>query len=481
MRAGAGVSMLIVFVRDGCRGVWVEPPMIEDEEDATPTTPAAPAPTGRLVLLAALLLIPGATLALGAQPVVGVVICLLFLGVAAFDFYAAWSGSGGPVLRLPDIVRTGRGRPFEIVSKLAAGNGGLRRCSVGLPIPGSAETPARVLDVALPEGGRSTTATWHGTIFERGRYVIDGATVQSPSPLGLWQRRRHHPDPVEIRVYPDLRSERKAMAALFLNRGTDGAHAARQVGKGRDFEQLREYAPGDDYADIDWKATAKRGAPVTRMFQVERTQEVYVLIDHSRLSARPVPGDANGGSQLDRLLIAALTLGLAAESKGDLFGLLTFSSKITKFVRARGGKGHYDTCRDALYTLQPEQVSPDFDELAIFLRTRLTRRALLVVLTDLGDALTAENYAESIALVAKQHLVLTVALKPAAARPLFGAPAQTTEDIYADLAGQFHHDELAELAKVLRRQGVQLAVPDADALTSEVVAKYLQIKGRQIL
>src|SRR5439155_1828093 len=80
------------------------------------------------------------------------------------------------------------------------------------------------------------------------------------------------------------------LAALFLHRGAFGLHAERQVGKGREFEKLREYVPGDGYDEIHWKATAKRGRPITKVFQIERTQEIYVVIDASRLSARSVKG-----------------------------------------------------------------------------------------------------------------------------------------------------------------------------------------------
>src|SRR5204863_1117351 len=105
----------------------------------------------------------------------------------------------------------------------------------------------------------------------------------------------------EIRVYPNLLNERKNLAALFLHRGSFGMHAQRQIGKGRDFEKLREYIPGDSYDEVHWKATAKRGRPVTKIFQIERTQEVYVIIDASRLSARPtqVAGLPEGRSSPD--------------------------------------------------------------------------------------------------------------------------------------------------------------------------------------
>src|SRR5205814_1210550 len=129
--------------------------------------------------------------------------------------------------------------------------------------------------------------------------------------------------------------------------------------------------------DIHWKATARRGHPITKVFQLERTQEIYVIIDASRLSAKeqPAPGGEpeSSGAQplLERFITSGLVLGLAAEQQGDLFGLLTFTDKVETFVRARNGKAHFSACRDALYTLQPQTVTPDYDEVATFLRLRL--------------------------------------------------------------------------------------------------------------
>jgi uncharacterized protein (DUF58 family) len=140
---------------------------------------------------------------------------------------------------------------------------------------------------------------------------------------------------MEIRVYPNLFDERKNLSGLFLNKGL-GIHTQRQVGKGRDFEQLREYLPGDSFEDIHWKTTAKRGEPITKVYQIERTQQIYVIIDASRLSARspeansaPIQGDAQTAvadltTMLQRFITSALIMALAAERQGDMFGLLTF-------------------------------------------------------------------------------------------------------------------------------------------------------------
>ena len=123
--------------------------------------------------------------------------------------------------------------------------------------------------------------------------------MEAASPLGFWAKRQRQECRCEVRVYPNLFAERRQVAALFLRRGHFGVHTQRQVGQGREFEKLRNYLPGDPLGDIHWKASAKRGDAVTKVYQVERSHEVYVLIDASRLMARPLPraaGDETPGT-----------------------------------------------------------------------------------------------------------------------------------------------------------------------------------------
>ncbi len=111
---------------------------------------------------------------------------------------------------------------------------------------------------------------------------------------------------MEIRAYPNLRRTEDLKA---LRMGVSGMHSMRQIGRGREFEKLREYMPGDPPDEIHWKATARRGRPITKVFQVERTQEVYVIIDASLLSGRA----AGDETVLERSIAASLIVGAAAE------------------------------------------------------------------------------------------------------------------------------------------------------------------------
>jgi uncharacterized protein (DUF58 family) len=302
--------------------------------------------------------------------------------------------------------------------------------------------------------------------------------------LGLWAIRRGLPLASEARVYPNLLSDKKTLAPVLLRRPL-GAHAQRQLGKGREFEKLRDYLPGDSVDDIHWKATAKRFRPIAKVFQLERTQEVYLVIDSSRLSGRPADDTSEAGapaSILERFVTTSLVMALATEQHGDLFGLVTFSDRIHTFIRARAGKAHYGACRDALLTLESSLVTPDFDEVAAGLRSRLRRRALLVFLTELDDPVIAENFTRAVSLLSRQHLILVSMIRPAAARPLFSsADAGTIDEIYERLGAHIGWEALATLGVSLRQRGVRFSTLDARRFSLDTASLYREVKQRQLI
>jgi uncharacterized protein (DUF58 family) len=444
-------------------------------------------PRSRLIWWALLLLVPFATVA-GLLPEAAPFAILLigtFLVVALLDAALAFRSVQGLAIQCTETVRLSKDRASEIELQCTNESPRNRLLYMGIALPREIESEQEELLVEVPGGGKLSRVAWKCTPRRRGNYALARCHIEGTSPLGFWGARTALPLHSEVRVYPDLLKERKNVAALFLNRGMLGIHAQRQIGKGRDFEKLREYIPGDSYEDVHWKATAKRGKPVTKIFQIERTQEVYVILDASRLSARQVsdPADPKRSvSTLERFIHSALVLALAAERQGDLFGTLTFSDRIEKFVRARNGQAHYSLCRDALYALHPKVVTPDYDELFAFIRTNLRRRALLVFLTALDDPLSAESFLRNAELVCRQHLLLVNMIQPPGVRPLFtDTNVNRLDDVYRQLGGHMQWHNLLELGKKLQNRGVQFSLVQNEKLTAEVVTQYLNVKRRQLV
>ena len=461
-------------------------------------------PQNRLLALVALVLFPVAATG-GLRPELtglAVGIGTALLAAAAFDAaLGGWKSARGLRFEFPEVVRLSKGRPgtVPLVVRNERPNVPARSLRLGLDLPGAIATPEEALAVKLAAGVERTLLPWPCTASRRGRFACGRVYCQERSPLGLWAvRRSAGPGPAgcELRVYPDLRAERR-QAAVFLKRGGLGSHALRQVGRGRDFEKLRDYVAGDSIEEISWKATARRRRPVSKVFQVERTQEIYVIVDGARLSARPavVEGREEGGPSaapavpvtvLERYVASTLMLGLAAERQGDLFGLAAFSDRVRCFLRAKNGSAHFDACREAIYALEPAAVSPDFEELGAFLRLRLRRRALLVILTSLDDPGLAESFTRAVEGLSRQHLVLVNTLRPAGAVPLFadadaGAGVRTTDDVYRRLGGHLQWQRLRESGNRLRRLGVRFTLLDPARMTEQLVTQYVNVKQRQIL
>ncbi|HEX3628169.1 MAG TPA: DUF58 domain-containing protein [Verrucomicrobiae bacterium] len=441
-------------------------------------------PRNKLLFWTALVVLPCAFIAGAAANMASAAFALmgaLFL-FAIIDAIVARKNVAEISVELPPVVRMSKDREANLKVRIRNEKQRTRRMRIGLPWPQEIRASSDDLDTLLPAKSEWSQLAWPCTPLKRGSYKFDQVYLEAESPFGLWAARKQIPVKSEIRVYPNLLNDRKNLSALFLNRGRFGLHAQRQVGKGRDFEKLRDYIPGDGYDEIHWKATARRGKPVTKLFQIEKTQEVYVIVDRSRLSARPPGESKDGESALERFVTAALVLGLAAEQQGDLFGLLAFGDKVERFVRAKNGQAHYSACRDALYTLQPAIVTPDFDELCTFIRLRLRRRALLVFLTALDDPAVSESFVHSLRLIQRQHLVLVNMLQPPGVRPLFSnRDVANLDDVYNELSGHLRWQKLRELQKILRRQGVQFSLLQNERMSAELVSQYLTVKQRQLL
>ena len=439
-----------------------------------------------------------------AVPLVGLAVAVPSLAVAAMpvallvllalvDAFLAPGNLQGITVMMADVIRLTKDRDGVIEIRFFLNQAKVKRVRVGLGLPAVVRSEQREMETELPHDYKSALLQWPCKAIRRGKYKLSAVHIETASPLGFWAARKKQDVDTEIRVYPNVFPDRKNLSALFLGRGLSGLHAQRQVGKGRDFEKLREYQAGDSYEDIHWKSTAKRGSPVTKTYQIEKTQEVYLIIDASRLSARSArlvserrlsarAAESEPDTILERFVTSALVVGMAAQRQGDLFGLITFSDRVDTFLRAKNGKAHYDACREILYTAQPKGVSPDFSEVFTFIATQLRRRALLVFLTNMDDPVLAESFIRFHPAISRRHLILVNMLRPPGARPLFSTDqVASVRDVYKALGGHLLWENLTELQKKLRQGNVDFSTVDNENMAAELITQYLTVKQRQLL
>lgn len=444
-------------------------------------------PSERMLLVFALTVVP-ASLApvfvpMGMEMFTGAL--LLFCCVAAMDAVAVMQGLKGISVSFPERLNLARNREGALEIRIAAAKSRPLSLRVGIVVPHGVDSPVKTTTVLLPGGGGGLDVSWPLTGFRRGAHVIERCRIRMPSPLGLWFGQAAMAVGTAVHVYPGLHEERKKLSALLAHRNDMRIRPHRQIGQGREFEKLRNYLPGDSQGDIHWKVTARRGHPVTKEFRIERTQEVYCIIDASRLSARWTDHGRDGGprdSFLDAYLSASLLLATVARRQGDLFGVMAFSDQPLAFLRAKSGMDHFGVCRELLSTVQASPVTPNFQETASFLATRLRQRALLLFLTSLDEPALAESFIRSVPVLSRRHLVQAHVIQPAAASPLFSDDGpEIPDDIYQRLGGHFVWHGLRQIRENLKLRGVDMSLSDRERFCASLVTRYLNVKRRQIL
>ena len=425
-------------------------------------------PTAKLLWITFWLAVPALTLAgvsTSALPFVAVWL-VLFASVLTLDAHRLHRLLTNVAVSLLPAVPAYKDRPswISVSVQLPVALHGIQ-LALGLPAGFRVEEPAVL-------AASSSTFKIAFTPLTRGEFSIQSVFLWSSSPWRLWNIRLVRPVDQTIRVFPNL-SQDPASRILFST-FQQGQRVRRVVGRGREVERLREYAPGDSFDEVYWKGTARRGSPITKVFQVERTQDIYAIVDGSRLG--------NRNQALERFVSASLMLALAAEKNADNFGLLTFTDRVHHFVRASHDKGHFQRCREAIFDLQPSIVSPDFNELFTFINLRIRKRALLFFLTDLSDPMLAETFLRDASLVARRHVVIVDQIADSGDRPLFtGTLPDNESEVQMRLAGHLQWLKLRELEKGLSHKGINMHLLKPDQASSELIGQYMTVKQRQML
>ena len=403
--------------------------------------------------------------------------CAILTVIAIYDAERARNAMKSISISLPETERMTIYRESTLRFTFANSAGHVARSRVKPDFPEELEVaePEKLIDI--PDELEAATE-WDVRPAKRGDMLVSSVHIEMESPFGLWFARKKFETKSLIKVYPNLMSERSKLSALFLNRGDAGLHLRRLLGQGKEFEKLREYIPGDSMDILSWKATAKKGKPISKVYQQEQTQEVYAILDISRLSGKTV----GGVSVLEHYISSALTLAMVTEKQKDSFGIIAFDDNVRAFVKAKGGKNHFGACRESVYALHPTQASPDFNNLFSFIRTNIRKRALLVFLTDIDDPALSESFIADAPLVNRKHVCVVNSMKSEDNNPIFqGDQPKDSAEIRDLLAGHIRWAELLEVGNSLRKMGMNLTTSEFETFTTDIVSEYLNIKRRQLI
>jgi uncharacterized protein (DUF58 family) len=222
-------------------------------------------------------------------------------------------------------------------------------------------------------------------------------------------------------------------------------------GRGMEFEDVREYVPGDEVRTIDWNVTARAGRPHVKSFKEERELTVLLLVD---VSSSEFFGSAEQRKSEIIAEFAAL-IALAALRNNDKVGLALFSDRVERYVPPKKGRKHVLRVIRDLLAYEPESRGTDLSAALSFVGKVHRRRAVVFLLSDF----IADDFERDLAAAKSRHDLIAVRVSDPreAAFPNVGlvtlSDAETGERMIVDTASAgFRERHAEEMTGLWKRQ-----------------------------
>jgi uncharacterized protein (DUF58 family) len=365
----------------------------------------------------------------------------------------------------------------QTISLEVHNRGGALECSLVDDVPESLRREPPRLKISVP-GNSSATVSYTVRPLQRGDVKLGDVYLRYWSGANFAERWARAGLQQSIQVFPDLEEARRHNIYLIRARQIElERRLLRQRGTGREFESLREYQQGDEFRNICWSATARRGKHVSKLYQVERSQAVWLVLDAGRLLRTRVQ-ELN---KLDLSVNAALSLAQIALYSGDRVGLMVYGRQIQQRVGLGRGLGHMRVILERLAAAHEEAAEADHLRAAAALMQMQRQRGLIIWITDLADTSMTPEVIESASQILSRHLLLFVVIAQKDLLALAAHyPKNAAEMFEVTAAQELVHRRETLIARVRNRGALALEV-SPDHLTTSVINQYLKVKERNLI
>ncbi|CEJ68479.1 hypothetical protein BN1195_00766 [Chryseobacterium oranimense G311] len=328
------------------------------------------------------------------------------------------------------------------------------------------------------EPGKNTYFQYSLEPKERGEYSFGNLNVYASSPLGFVARRFNFQKDAMLPAYPSFVHLRKyELMALQSEFMLGGIKKIRKLGHTMEFEQIKDYVPGDDIRTINWKATSKTNRLMVNQFQDEKSQRIFILIDKGRTMKMPF----NGLSLLDYSINAAMALSHIILKKGDRAGMMTFSKKTENKVAAENKSGQLKKISEALYNIKTDFFESDFNRLYQDVKYSLNQRSLILLFTNFETLDGLNRQLKYLRGIAKNHMLVVIFFKNSELQTLIHKNPESMQEIYDEVIAEKFEFEKKLIIQELRKYGIYTVYTLPENLNIDVINKYLEIKARGIL
>ncbi len=305
----------------------------------------------------------------------------------------------------------------------------------------------------------------------RGRHVLRAPVARRTGPLGLGRRDFTMLEETELHVYPDLPAASRIADSVRRGRFRETGHRTRgSLGLGTEFESIREYQPDDDIRQVNWAASERVGRPMSNQYRVEQDRDIVCALDSGRLMGAPLAG----GTRLDIAVDAVAAIAAVADELGDRCGLIAFDAEIRRHVRP-SRRAARDVVA-ALFDLEPTRVDSDYA--LAFHRIGGSKRAFVLVLTDLLEPSAARPLIDAVPILARRHHVVVAGATDSDLQRLVSASPASALAVYRAVAASEVLGAREQVVTALRSAGATVVEAPPERLGAACVQAYLRAKAR---
>jgi uncharacterized protein (DUF58 family) len=313
---------------------------------------------------------------------------------------------------------------------------------------------------------------------ERGEYSFGNLNIYVSSPLRMISRRFTFDKDQMVPTYPSYIQLRKYDLIAFSNTLFQyGIKKIRRIGHTMEFEQIKEYVPGDDIRTLNWKATAKKNSLMVNQFQDEKSQSVYMVIDKGRVMKMPF----NGLSLLDYAINATLVLSNVILKKQDKAGMFAFSKKVENRVFAEKRASQMQKILENLYNIKTDFFESDYSRLYVDIKKNINQRSLIILYTNFETMEGLHRQLPYLKGIAKNHLLVVVFFNNTELNEIIIKKTETIQEVYDKVIAEKFAFEKRLIVNELKKYGIYSVLTQPENLTLDTINKYLEIKARGIL
>lgn len=313
---------------------------------------------------------------------------------------------------------------------------------------------------------------------KRGVYGFGHVRVFASTVLGLVERRFTCDKPIDVKVYPSyLMLNRYELMAMSNNLTELGIKRIRRAGNNTEFEQIKDYVQGDEYRSINWKASARRNQLMVNVYQDERSQQIYNLIDKGRAMQQAF----KGMTLLDYAINASLVLSYVAVRKDDKAGLITFNEDLDEYLSAAKSSSQMQNILETLYAQETDFGETDYSALLLHVNRLIRKRSLLVLYTNFTGLNSLQRQLPYLRQLNQRHRLLVVFFIDEELNDFISQHPQDSEEYYQQVIAEKMSREQQLIVSSLQQQGILSLLTTPDQLSINVINRYLEIKSRQMV